>query len=159
MITNEIERRYLMKRIPTPNVDPGKFDLYIVNQFYTEDGWRYRDRLNAFKGKSDYFKTKKKKASEGFMEEEYEITREEFDLANIPNLPRISKKRLVYYSDNLKFEIDQFVGMDLILMEVEIESMSYNIVFPDFIKKEILLEVTGIKELSNRRIALSEVNR
>jgi CYTH domain-containing protein len=157
MITNEIEKRFLMKRVPSAGME--KISIYAIEQFYSEDGWRYRDRLNALTGKSEYYKTKKKKAFQGFMEEEYEITEEEFRDANKPELPRISKTRTVYYRDGLKFEIDKFQHMDLVLMEVELESMSQEIQFPDFIKKEIICEVTGVKGLSNRKIALSELNR
>ncbi len=157
MITNEIEKRFLMKRVPSSMNE--NFSIYSIEQFYSEDGWRYRDSQNVLTGKSEYYKTRKKKAIEGSIEEEHGITEEEFRNSNKPELPRIFKTRMVYYRDGLKFEIDKFRGMDLVIMEVELESMSQEIEFPDFIKKEIICEVTGIKGLSNRKIALSELNR
>ena len=49
----------------------------------------------------------------------------------------------------MKFEIDKFINMNLVILEIELKNINQKISFPPFIKKEIILEVTEIKELGN----------
>ena len=65
------------------------------------------------------------------------------------NRKGINKTRFVYKYKGLKFEIDRFKNMHLVVMEIELKNINQKINFPDFIKEEIILEVTELRELGN----------
>jgi CYTH domain-containing protein len=43
--------------------------------------------------------------------------------------------------------------MNIIILEVELNDINDIIFFPKYIEKEIIFEVTGIKEFSNKKLA------
>jgi len=54
----------------------------------------------------------------------------------------------------LYWEVDRFdSGHHLIVAEIEIPKKSFKIKMPDFIREKFLIEVTGIKEFSNRNLS------
>jgi hypothetical protein len=61
----------------------------------------------------------------------------------------------LYKEGELKWEVDKF-GNDyrLIIAEIEIPKKNFKISFPDYITEMLLLEVTGIKQFSNRSLSL-----
>ena len=150
----ETERKWILRNIPKN--DPDK--IYRIFQKYSSDGWRYRSQEEiSFKNGTgkieiEYFKTKKRPI--GFasnIEEEYRIS--DFDFNNADKIKSISKLRHVYYQNGLKYEVDVFNDIHLIIMEVEIEEIDQIIEVPSFLGKEIIYEVTGIKEFNNTNLS------
>ena len=74
----------------------------------------------------------------------------------------INKVRYIYKDGDLKWEVDLFDnGYKLIIAEIEIPKKRYKLNIPDFIKDVLLLEVTGLKQFSNRNLSLNikEINK
>jgi CYTH domain-containing protein len=65
----------------------------------------------------------------------------------------IKKIRHIYEYKNLKFEVDEFEGMSIILCEVELQNFFQPIEFPDYIQRQIIMEVTDFKQFSNYVLA------
>nr|QBM02787.1 hypothetical protein [uncultured archaeon] len=149
----EIERRFLLKNVPTFG-KKRNFEIFDIFQFYFDvKGKRTRfRRLTDIKNKDTYFSTKKKFISKGTYEEiEIEIPEKTFwkRFRETKNRKGINKTRFVYKYKGLKFEIDRFKNMHLVVMEIELKNINQKINFPDFIKEEIILEVTELRELGN----------
>lgn len=66
----------------------------------------------------------------------------------------IAKTRSIFYFNDLKFEVDKFYSLNLIICEIELKDIEQEIIFPDEIKKEILLEITSFTQFSNYNLAL-----
>lgn len=151
-INLEIERRFLLKNIP--NFAGKKWTYFEIYQFYVNDNGkrvRYRESIQQ-NCKPIYYSTQKKLISKGTYEEkEREVSEKIFrkKFKDSKNKTEISKLRYVYQYKGLKFEIDSFDKMRLVVMEIELKDINQTIHFPDFIFKEIILEVTELKELGN----------
>lgn len=147
----EIERKFLLKRFPRLE----KINtVYQIEQWYHSDGYRYRYQVEVPTGEVEIFKTKKTNISKGVnQEEEVTLTQAEFDELNLSNSLHINKTRTVIKYKGLKFEIDKYNGINIIILEVELKDINDKIDFPKYIEKEILYEVTGIKEFSNKKLA------
>lgn len=157
----EIERKFLLKSIP--DADP--IERIKINQWYIKktNGWqRVRRCISDTKGVY-YVHTIKKQISKGVnMENEKLITKEKYkEFVNLCKRGRyesrnISKERWIYphTSDNLKWEVDVFNGgHHMIIAEIEIPKKSYKVIIPNFIKEKFLLEVTGLKQFSNKNLS------
>ncbi len=159
----EIERRFLMKRVPVSLLRGMGF--LEIDQWYSETGERYRRTRDG--NTTRYYVTKKKVIQEGvFEEDETELTEKVSDEMITPigwpsyddrvNMPWVSKLRYVYYDpkQDLKFEIDTFENMiNLVIMEVELKDINQEFEIPEDIKKEVIVEITGMKGISNRALA------
>lgn len=95
------------------------------------------------------------------MEDEFEMTKDEFEkfkdmcLSKKFDSRHISKERWIYKYGDLKWEVDKFnSGYNLIIAEIELPTKKYRISFPDYINDVKLLEVTGLKQFSNRALSL-----
>jgi len=159
VVNLEIERRFLLKRIPTKIMVSSKIEIF---QNYSPDGFRYRRTteydvpLREPYTPIKYYKTYKKTLESGIaIEDEHEITQEEYCEDARFEFPYISKRRYVYQDESgLKFEVDQFLeGMSLAILEIELDDINQEFTIPDFIKDEIIMEITGIKEFGNRALA------
>ena len=107
----EIERRFILKSKPLA----APHEVHTIFQKYSADGWRYR--AQSTDGALRYFKTKKATIASGVNEEEeYEITRDVFD--NKCGIIRkgIAKTRMVFAHDGLRFEVDEFHHINLVIM-------------------------------------------
>lgn len=148
----EIERKFLLKNIPV--FGKNKWTYLDIRQFYfmiNGERIRYRESIDE-NNKTTYYYTKKKFISAGINDElEYEITKREFwkTFKSSKNKSIIEKTRFIYKYKGFKFEIDKYVDMKLVVMEVELKNIKQKIPFPPFIKKEIIVEVTNIKEFGN----------
>ena len=147
----EVERKFLLKRFPRLE----KINtVYQIEQWYHSDGFRYRYQVETPTGEVEIFKTKKTNISKGVnQEEEITLTQNEFDALNLSNSLYINKTRTVIKYKGHKFEIDKYNGINIIILEVELKDINEKIDFPKYIEKEILYEVTGIKEFSNKKLA------
>lgn len=155
-INLEIERKFLMKCVPT--FGKKKVEHLAVTQFYFNKAGqrlRYRQIIDE-SGKKTYYSTQKKFISNGINdEEEFEISERKYRRAfsSYKDKKYIIKKRSVFKYKNLKFEIDKYAGMDLVVMEVELKDINQKIYFPKFIKNQIIIEVTMFKEFGNFNLA------
>lgn len=157
----EIERKFLLKAMPDiPVTEVVKIDQYY---FKNKDGvWeRARSWDSNVNGKK-YIHTIKKSVSKGVnLEDEKYLTEEEFKKfvkkckSGSVESRFISKERWIYPVDGgLYWEVDMFnSGHHLIVAEIEIPTKNYKITIPDFITEKLLLEVTGLKQFSNKNLS------
>jgi len=150
-VHKEIERKFLLKRFPKLE----KINtVYQIEQWYYSDGYRYRKQLEVPTNKLSIIRTKKTNISKGvFQEEEVSLSLEEFNDLDLSNSISVKKVRTVVKYKGLKFEIDKYENMNVVILEVELEDINQPISFPKYLEREILYEVTGIKEFSNRKLA------
>ena len=157
----ETERKWILrsdtKIIKAPDT------TYLIHQKYALDGWRYREQseVSGFSIRNGidtyhdpvYYKTKKTPVGKGANEEEeYVISKEEYENCG-PIKSSLSKFRRVYKIDDLKFEVDIFLHIHLVILEVELRSLDQEFDMPDFLQKLIIYEVTGIKEFNNSSLS------
>ena len=160
----EIERKFLLKAIPKgePIETIEIFQWYLKN---TEGIWeRARSCYSDVKG--FYFvHTIKKNIAPGVNEEdEKTISSEEFnqfvERCKVSQSKYISKERLIYPDGDLKWEVDVFNnGHHLIVAEIEVPSMEFEVKIPKFINDKLLMEVTGMKQFGNRNLSNKYVNK
>jgi CYTH domain-containing protein len=156
----EIERKFLLKSIPENTPD----EIIKIEQWYWKNSqgiWERARQCISDKNQTYYVHTIKKTVSKGVnMEDEKNITLEEFNLfldrCKTPGQESrfISKERWLYPVGDLKWEVDIFhSGHHLVVAEIEIPRKNYKITIPDFIKEKLLLEVTGLKQFSNKNLS------
>lgn len=147
----EIERKFLLKRFPKLE----KINtVYQIQQWYHSDGFRYRYQVEITNGDVKIFKTKKTNISKGVnQEEETILSQNEFNELDLNNSLSVKKIRTVVKYKGHKLEIDKYEGLNIVILEVELEDLNEKIPMPKYIDKEILYEVTGIKEFSNKSLA------
>lgn len=147
----EIERRFILRNKPAqlPNEE------YQIFQKYSANGWRYRQQANS--NEVRYYKTRKTAISSGVnTEEEYDITQHEFLNDCGTPIKAISKTRSVFHHEGLRFEVDTFHHIHLVIMEVELNDIDQQFSFPDFLNNLKIYEITGIREFSNSALASSK---
>lgn len=149
----EIERKFLLKQKPDV-----KYNIVLViRQFYCEGRFRAREStaLTGWaKGFKVYFKTFKKALKTSVnLEIEDKINKKKF-LSMIKTADRkITKRRHIIKHKGLKWEIDVFVGMNLVVAEVELKRVNQRVELPKFIKDNLIMEVTAFKQFSNRNLS------
>lgn len=167
----EIERRFLLANVPNLSRYKNVVD-YSIEQHYIEppvEGQVYRLRtqcevlrkdLEASPGKAEYFRTTKESVSHGIVKEvEHKISKNKYleelygAINNKKILGSIFKQRTVVKHKNLTWEIDKFRNIHLIIAEVELDDLDSLKKLPEFINKVSIMEVTGVKELSNYSLA------
>jgi CYTH domain-containing protein len=156
----EIERKFLLKSMP--NITPT--ETIKIDQYYFKNSkgiWeRARSWESNIKGKC-WIHTVKKSVSKGVnLEDEKFLTESEFeDFKSHCLLPKtesrfIKKERWIYPDGDLYWEVDLFSsGHHLIVAEIEIPTKNHKINIPKFIEDKLLLEVTGLKQFSNRNLS------
>lgn len=159
----EIERKFILKALPVRKYD----DKILIDQFYWKNKHNVWERARTYhseKNGDSYIHTVKKSVSKMVnMEEERELSKKEFDsfkkrCLNEPHQSKfINKERYIYNFDNgLKWEVDVFDnGYKLIIAEIEIPKKTFKINIPDYISDVLLLEVTGMRQFSNRALSLN----
>jgi CYTH domain-containing protein len=157
----EIEKKFILKSLPSREADY----IFDIDQYYykNKDGvWERARTYHNDKLGDRWIHTIKKSISKGVnLEDEKDLTQEEWSnfikkCKKPGNQGRfIQKRRYVFSHNNLKWEVDEFLsGYSLIVAELEIPSPRYRFEIPDFIEKVLLLEVTGLKQFSNRNLSL-----
>lgn len=155
----EIERKFLLKGMP--NVEP--HEIIDINQWYLknkEGKWERARSWNSNKTGIKWVHTIKTYISPGVQEEiEKELSEEEFKkfvkkCENTKDARYICKQRWIYPVDGgLYWEVDMFdTGHHLVVAEIELPKKSAKFTTPDFIKEKILMEVTGMKQFSNKNL-------
>ena len=148
----EFERKFLLLKQPVLKADI----VYRVEQHYMGDE---RIRRTSTEGKEDvFYHTIKKNIRPGVnIENERIITRAEYYTFLERSKSFIIKYRHYYFIDDLKWEIDVFVDMNLVVAEVEYPEEDYKIKIPKFIEDVMILEVTKLREFSNKSISKKRI--
>ena len=156
----EIERKFLLKAMP----DTNPTEIVKIDQYYfknKEGIWeRARSWDSNINGKR-YIHTVKKSVSKGVnLEDERDLTEEQFKkfknkcLSGTVDSRFIKKERHIYPDGDLYWEVDMFnSGHHLIVAEIEIPTKNHKVNIPKFIEDKLLLEVTGLKQFSNRNLS------
>jgi CYTH domain-containing protein len=155
----EIERRFVLKRIPIV-----KFDhIYDIRQYYIQDGdlvkrlrYQFDTVWNSDKKSTLEYLHKIQTGHGQFIEVLEDVTMDQYHDLIKKAFKRLTKKRYVHECNGLKFEIDSIDGIELVMLEVELEHIDQPITFPDEIAKQIVGEVTGIKGFSNFALAIEQ---
>jgi len=151
----ERERKWLLKRVPDEAYNHTTMD---ITQLYTEDGWRYRETVPiSDTTEPTYEKLKKISVGRGINQEVniQKITRDEFlEIYEQENVKGVRKYRHVVDGHIHTYEFDDFISCNLAILEVEDVDMDDTIVFPDWVEKEIIMEVTGNPLFSNANLAI-----
>ena len=154
----EIERRFILRNLP-PIARKYATALSIV-QFYRESDEgviRYRMTVPEKGVNISYEKIIKLPVSKGInTEQTLPITKESFQQEVNDSMRYIAKKRFAFQWGKHKFEFDVFEDIKLVILEVELDNLEEDIIFPDSIKREIIAEITGMKEFSNYNMARVE---
>lgn len=161
----EIERKFLLKSVP----DIKPVEIIKIEQFYFKNSkgiWERARSWHSDKNGMKYIHTVKKSVSKGVnLEDEYYMTSEQFQefknhCFSCDEYRHISKERWIYPDGPLFWEVDVFnSGYNLIIAEIEIPIKSYKLTIPDFIKDKMLLEVTEMKQFSNRSLSKKIINK
>ena len=155
----EIERKFLLKSIP----DGKPSETIKIKQWYLKvDGiWeRARSMESNISGIKWVHTIKTRISDSSNIEEERDLSKDEFDdfvkrcKGSKQNAKYITKQRRIYPDGDRKWEVDVFSQKcHIIVAEVEIPSEDYELEIPEFIQKKNLLEVTGMKQFSNRSLS------
>lgn len=157
----EIERKFLLKRIPE-SVGLPKYDIvqYYGNDLIGDFRLRIQREAQFHENGPDmvpkYILTRKKKVSKGvFEEDEREV--DWIFFANYMPLydTMITKYRYVIEQDGLKFEVDKYTSLHLVTLEVELPTIKHKFSFPKKLEMHwnLIKEVTGDKAFSNRMLS------
>jgi CYTH domain-containing protein len=156
----EIERKFLLKGMPS--VEP--HEIIDINQWYwknKEGIWERARSWNSNKTGLKWVHTVKTFISVGVQEEiEKNLTEEEFNKfverckLKSEEARYITKQRWIYPVDRgLYWEVDMFdTGHHLVVAEIELPKKSAKFTTPDFIQEKILMEVTSMKQFSNKNL-------
>ena len=157
----EIERKFLLKSLPKTKPQQSiKIDQYYLKT--TSGVWERARTWESSNGDSKFIHTIKRSVSKGVnIEDEHLMSKDEFlgfkerCLSSNQESKFIEKVRHIYPDGQLFWEVDVFAnGYQLIIAEIEIPKKTFKLTIPDFIKEVNLLEVTGLKQFSNRSLSI-----
>lgn len=157
----EIEKKFILKSLPQREPDY----IFDIDQYYYKNNQGIWERARTYHNEllgDRWVHTIKKSVSKGVnLEDERDLSRQEWeDFIKKCKKPQnqgrfIQKRRHVFSHFDLKWEVDEFLsGYSLIIAELEIPSPRHRYEIPDFISQVLLLEVTGLKQFSNRNLSL-----
>ena len=159
MKKKEIERKFLLKRLPLliSVADKEDLDQLWIRQYYTPEGryraeYRITGRTFTHCVKTDPLEGGSKLAAVK-DEEETIITYNEFRSAISKADRYLTKKRFAFHVGEVKWDIDVYDNMQLVTAEAEIPTPDFPLEIPDFIKDELIMEVTGVKAFNNWALA------
>lgn len=147
----EIERRWLVK-IPE---ELDKYEAHYIEQAYLEPANGFQGRIRRWDDKFIYTEKARTGSSMSRIENEREITAEEYaELQTHTILNVIKKRRHIIPVGALTFELDVFentVESGYGIMEAELPEESTDVKMPEFV--EIIREVTDDSYYTNRNFA------
>lgn len=148
----EFERKFLLLKKPVLKADI----VYRVEQHYFGDE---RIRRMSVEGEEDvFYHTIKKNLRPGVnSENERIITRDEYYNLLERSKVFVIKHRHCYFIGELKWEVDVFEDVNLVVAEVEYPKENYKLKIPKFIEDVTVMEVTKFKEFSNKNIAKKKI--
>lgn len=151
ILTLEVERRWLVK-IPD-NI--GDFPYHAIEQAYLSPESGFQGRIRRWDDKFIYTEKARTGSSAVRIENEREITENEYnEYKNHTILNTVKKKRYIIPYGGFEFEFDIFentVESGYAIMEAELPDESVKVTLPDFI--EVVAEVTEDSYYTNRNFA------
>lgn len=159
----EIEYRYLLSAMPDFSHCENPLNVNVIEQGYYIDDKNNLVRLrksiwmvdNNHHPNTVYHQTVKQ-GSSGNVRREIETVVTENDYLNLWPLTkgrRLTKNRYHYPYADLIWEIDKFTSIELILAEVEVETIDHIPVIPPIIQQVLIREVTEEPEYLNCNLA------
>ena len=157
----EIERKFLLKGMPSEQ----PLDIIDIDQWYLKNKYGIWERARTWNSDLNGLKwihTIKTPISKGIQEEvERDLTEEEFDKfvkkckLKTEESRFITKQRWIYpIEKELYWEVDMFdTGHHLVVAEIELPKKNTKFTTPEFIREKILIEVTGMKQFSNKNLS------
>ena len=148
----EIERKYLLRGMPdlpagTPSAEldqgylPGTKIQERVRRVRSADGVRYYRTVKMGKGVDR-------------LEFEEETTEAFFDAVwPLTEGQRVLKRRFRASTPGGTWEVDQFLDRELVLAEIELESVDQRIDMPEFISAQLVRDVTDEEPFTNFRLS------
>jgi CHAD domain-containing protein/CYTH domain-containing protein len=150
--TREIERKFLLTAVPP--------EAASVEPLEIEQGWlpgeRLVERLRRLRwnGSEAWFRTVKSGGGLERLELEEATTPEVFQgLWPLTEGRRLQKRRYCVPAGGLVWEIDEFLGRDLVLAEVELPAAHVTVELPTWLHPYVVREVTGEAAYENRNLA------
>lgn len=161
-INLEIERKFLLKRFPKQVIEKYKKGLQVLDivqyYFFINGVWQRYRAVNSKNKNTKYIHTIKKSISPGvYQEDERTIKEKEFlekKKEHNKNYAVIRKTRYVVKYKGFKFEIDVYLDLSLVILEVELPALNHSFEFPIGLFEEIIMEATGMKQFSNFSLAV-----
>lgn len=155
----EIEHKYLLTRLPTAAIDAPSVEIeqgYLPGEKLVE---RIR-RVELPDGAEKWFRTVK--AGNGLERVELE-EESDADLSRamwrLTQGRRLNKRRYsIRESDNLVWEVDEFLDRELVLAEIELSTPEATFDLPPWLQEVLDREVTDDPEYSNARLAQRHVD-
>lgn len=155
-VHEEIERKWLMTNVPQNIIAD---ELILIEQWYrpSQQGIvRYRRSVGSNQ-QTLFEKIIKTKIAVGInSEESIPVHGDKFYAEIESGMKYIRKTRRVYHFNGMKFELDDFQSLKLVMLEVEgptQEFLNKTIEFPDFLQPLVIKEVTGDDAFSNFSLA------
>lgn len=148
---HEIERKYLLRGMPRL---PAGARVLRIDQGYIP-GEKVRERVRRVRegDRVAYYRTMKLGRGMSRLEFEEPTTAAIFRaLWGATRGHRLRKVRYVV-EDGLTWEIDRFLGLELVLAEVELESETQAVAIPAWLAPVLEREVTGDEAYGNSNLA------
>lgn len=150
----EIERRFLLKRVPHIQFD----DAIMITQHYISDRnsnkvERIRCSQRDQQNPTMRYTSKERISEMAVHEHERDLSSEEYRELKKKSNRSVTKVRWVKKEGDLKWEIDEMISFTLIVAEIEIPSEDYDLEIPDYIKNNLIMEITGMNQFSNSNLA------
>lgn len=154
----EIERKFLLKKFPKNVIEKYKKGVRILNivqyYFFIDGIWQRFRVVKEGTKKLKYIRTiKGKSVSLGTCPEDESTVSEKFFKEtlkkNNKNFAVIKKARYVIKYKGLKFEIDVYKDLAIVVLEVELPHINHHFEYPEGLFEEVLMDVTGMKQFSN----------
>lgn len=149
----EFERKFLLLKQPVLKADI----VQRVEQHYFGDSNRIR-RVSVEGEPDKFYHTVKKNLRVGVnLEDEKRIEREEYYNFLEKSKSFIIKHRHCYFIGGLKWEVDVFEDINLVVAEVEYSKENQKIKIPKFIEDVMIMEVTKYRQFSNKNISKKKI--
>lgn len=148
----EIERKYLLSAIPP---EATRHPFVLIDQGYVP-GEQLRERVRRVRDGTGerYFRTMKLGRGVVRQEFEEETTRAIFEaLWSVTPGKRLQKRRYFVPAGELTWEVDEFTDRDLVLAELEIPSVSFEVAIPGWLAPYLVRDVTEEKGYGNHELA------
>ena len=149
----EIERKYLLSGMPAC---PPPEIVLDIDQGYLP-GIKVLERVRRERsdgGAVRYFRTMK--IGTGLVRTELEDETDETLFTHLWALTegrRVRKRRHVVRNGDDRWEIDEFLDRELVLAELELDSIDARVTIPDWLKPVLVREVTDERAYTNRSLA------
>lgn len=152
----EIERKFLLKKLPHHDFLNEGRKIWIDQLYYLEDGKPYRIRKEMEGTRFKYTLVHKEELEPGvYNETTSDITEDDYNgrLKSCHSIVTKVRHRIMMPT-GLFLEIDYYRNINLVVLEVELPSRGYDVELPDYIEDLLIMEVTEHPQFKNINLAL-----